>query len=76
MEIISSIIRQWKAETPIFAKYIRNIAGVIATAAPAAWASFSLMGISLPEWFTSYVGLITFVAILITAIAGTKEVKK
>ena len=72
---IKDLPRQWKAETPRIAKWIRNISAVIAAAVPGAWLTFQGMGITLPEWFVNHVGYITLASLIITAIAGTKEKK-
>jgi hypothetical protein len=72
---IKDLPRQWKAETPKLAKWIRNIAATIATVVPGAWLTFQGMGIMLPDWFVNHVGYITLAALVITGIAGTKEKK-
>ena len=74
-EFFKDVVRQWKAETPKVAKWIRNIAGIITAIVPSSWAAFTLMSIQMPDWFNHSVGFITFSALLITGIAGTKEKK-
>lgn len=75
IQFIKDLPRQWKAETPKMAKWIRNIAGTIAAVVPGAWLTFQGMGITLPDWFVNHVGYITLAALVITGIAGTKEKK-
>lgn len=75
MEIINSIIKQWKAETPTWARIIRNTFAALSVAVPVAYGSLSASNIQMPEIFSQYVGYIIFVSVLVTAIAGTKEKK-
>ena len=72
---ICDLPRQWRAETPIIAKRVRNASATIAAVVPGAWMTFQGMGIPLPTWFVSHVGYITLIALIITGIAGTKEKK-
>ena len=74
-EFFKEIVRQWKAETPKVAKWIRNISGIITAVVPSAWMTFNVMGILMPYWFSQNVGYITLAALLITGFAGTKEKK-
>jgi len=66
---------KWQAETPLFAKWVRNTAGTIAGAVPAAWITFQTTGITLPQWFVNTAGYIMFASIIITGIAGTRSKK-
>ena len=75
MEIIKRFIRQWKAETPRWAKMLRNIFGVLSVSIPVAYGSLSATNIQMPDMFTKNVGYIIFISVLITAIFGTKEKK-
>jgi len=72
---VRDLPRQWRAETPLIAKRIRNIAAIIATVVPGAWLTFQGMSITLPSWFVNYVGYITLAALVITGVAGCKEKK-
>lgn len=72
---IKDLPRQWRAETPKIAKWIRNIAAIITAVVPTAWVTFQTMNITLPDWFTTHVGYITLASLIITGIAGTKEKK-
>lgn len=73
---IKDLPRQWLADTPKVAKWVRNASATIAAVVPGAWLTFQGMGISLPEWFVNHVGYITLAALLITGVAGTKERSK
>lgn len=73
---IKDLPRQWRADTPKVAKWVRNASATIAAVVPGAWLTFQGMGISLPEWFVNHVGYITLAALLITGVAGTKERSK
>ncbi len=73
---IKDLPRQWRADTPKVAKWVRNASATIAAVVPGAWLTFQNMGISLPEWFVNHVGYITLAALLITGVAGTKERSK
>jgi hypothetical protein len=72
----SELIRRWKAETPMVAKCVRNIAGTITVVVPVAWATFQGMNIELPAWFSHSVGYITLASLILTGAAGIKEKKK
>jgi len=72
---IKDLPRQWKAETPKLAKWIRNAAATITAVVPTAWLTFQGMGITLPGWFVNNVGYITLASLIITGLAGTKEKK-
>ena len=72
---IKDLPRQWKAETPRIAKWVRNSAATITAVVPTAWVTFNTMGIMLPPWFVNNVGYITLVSLVITGLAGTKEKK-
>ena len=76
IDFIKDLPRQWKAETPKLAKWIRNVAAAITAVVPTAWLTFQGMGITLPEWFVNHVGYITLISLIITGLAGTKECKK
>ena len=73
---IKDLPRQWKAETPKLAKWVRNVAATITAVVPTAWLTFQGMGIILPEWFVNNVGYITLASLIITGLAGTKECNK
>lgn len=75
MKFLVTFKEKWIADTPIIAKWIRNITGSISAAVPTAWLTFQTMGIQLPEWFVNNVGYITLISLIITGIAGTREVK-
>lgn len=68
---MKSLIKQWKAETPKVAKYIRNISGGLATALGTLKAS----GVDTPSWLDDSIGYIIFISAIIMLIAGTKEKK-
>ena len=72
---IKDLPRQWKAETPKVAKWVRNSAATITAVVPTAWITFNTMGIMLPTWFVNNVGYITLISLIITGLAGTKEKK-
>ena len=75
-KFIKDIPRQWRAETPKRHKQIRNIAGIITASVPTVYGTLTMMHITnyMPDWFNSSIGYVTFVAGLVTVIAGTKEV--
>lgn len=75
IEFIKDLPRQWKAETPRIAKWVRNYAATVTAVVPTAWITFNTMGIMLPVWFVNNVGYITLVSLVITGLAGTKEKK-
>jgi len=78
MKIIKTLQTRWKAETPLMAKKIRNIAGVITAAMPTAWGivgSMPKMMDVFPNGFTKWVGYITLIAAIITTIAGLQTKK-
>lgn len=68
-----TFIAKWRSETPRAAKTVRNTAGAIAAALPTAYMAVTGMGIVLPSSWQYAIGGITFAAVLITGIAGTKE---
>ena len=68
---MKSLIKQWKAETPKVAKYIRNVAGGLS----AAFGTLKASGIDTPVWLDDSIGYIIFISALIMLIAGTKEKK-
>ena len=72
---ITTLLAKWRAETPVFAKNIRNIAITITAVVPSAWVTFQGLGITLPEWFSNSVGYITFASAIIAGIAGTRTKK-
>ena len=68
---MKSLIKQWKAETPKVAKYIRNVAGGLS----AAFGTLKASGIDTPVWLDDSIGYMIFISALIMLIAGTKEKK-
>lgn len=73
MKCIKTLVAKWRSETPRVAKRVRNAAGIIAATVPAAYTAVTAMGISVPANYQYMIGVLTFAAILITGIAGTKE---
>jgi hypothetical protein len=73
---IKDLPRQWRAETPRIAKWIRNIAGVLTVSIPPAYAIVNNMGSEIPHFMSVGVTVITFVcSLIVTIAAGTKEKK-
>ena len=68
---MKSIIKQWKAETPKVAKYIRNVAGGLS----AALGTLKASGVDTPDWLDDSIAYMIFISALIMLIAGTKEKK-
>lgn len=73
---IKSIIRQWKAETPKVAKWIRNISASLSAGLPSLWLTLKATDANIPIWFSDSIEYIVFITAIITLIAGTKEKKK
>jgi|WetSurMetagenome_2_1015567.scaffolds.fasta_scaffold284361_3 hypothetical protein len=73
---IKDLPRQWKAETPKVAKWIRNVAGTLTVVLPTAWGVLSATGIGMPDWFNHSIGYIILGSAVIAGVAGTKEKKK
>ena len=68
------ITRKWKAETPKIAKCIRNIAAAITSCFPTCYTLIASNAITMPPWFSSWVGYTLFAASFITMVAaGTRE---
>jgi len=73
---IKDLPRQWRAETPLVAKWIRNIAGILTVSIPSAYVVVSNMGSEIPRFMSIGVTIITFVcSLIVTITAGTKEKK-
>ena len=70
---IKTIVAMYRSETPKAAKIVRNTAATIAASLPTAYLAVTGMGITLPTTWQYIIGGITFSAVLITGIAGTKE---
>jgi len=75
-KFLKELVRKWKAETPIVAKCIRNIAGALSVGIPTAWLAVKALDAPIPTFLSDNVVIITFVSVLITAIAGLKEKRK
>ena len=72
---ITTLLAKWRAETPVFAKNIRNVAITITAVVPSAWGAFQGLGITLPEWFSNSVGYIMFASAIIAGVAGAQTKK-
>lgn len=75
ISFVKDLPRQWKAETPVICKYIRNVAGVLAVAIPTI-CNTCPAGLVVPEWFLKYSWYIFAACLFVTGAAGTKEFKK
>lgn len=73
MNVFENIKEQWKGETPKIAKIIRNVCATISVSFPTMWVTFTTMNIEMPKFVSDAVGAVTLAALIITAIAGTKE---
>ncbi|WP_321517421.1 hypothetical protein [uncultured Bacteroides sp.] len=76
MKIINEFRRKWKAETPFFWKWIRNVSVSITSALGAGILAVSSGGLSLPEHTTTYLSYFILIIGTIAGYAGTREKKQ
>ena len=75
-KIINWIKQQWNAETPKFAKIVRNAATTITVVLPSAWGivmAMPKMSDAVSDHTTRIVLYITLVSAIITGIAGLQK---
>jgi hypothetical protein len=73
--LFKKFIKKWKAETPVFWKFVRNASVAATTSITAGLLAVSTGGISLPEKTTTVLSCSLFVFGFITGYAGTREKK-
>lgn len=72
---IKDIPRQWKAETPKIAKWVRNTFATLGSAALAFNTAVTSISASTPSWYSDNIWFVIGGCAAIVVIAGTKEVK-
>ena len=76
MKIVKRFLAKWKAETPVFWKWVRNTSLTVTTAIGSGILAVSSGGLSLPEHITTTLSIVLFVCgALSTVYAGTREKK-